>query len=153
MAALAIAVVIIALVFGWLLFGDRLKPGEPASKGEELAQKLELSLDDLRDRGVDVDQPILWNYLFVHRDYPQLGRFMEHMKRSGYDVAEVNEVNDGDTGLIDYEIRLQIRERHTPESLALKLSEMKNLAASWHLDLFDGWYPEGYVEHKDEVEH
>ena len=46
----------------------------------------------------------------VHRDYPQLGKFMEHMRRSGYEVAEVNEVNDGETGLIDYELRVQIRE-------------------------------------------
>ena len=79
--------------------------------------------------------------MFVHRDYPQLGKFMEHMRRSGYEVAEVNEVNDGETGLIDYELRVQIRESHTPESLASKLREMKNLTARWQIDLFDGWYP------------
>jgi regulator of RNase E activity RraB len=153
MLALLVAMLVVGTVFGWLLFGDKLGPGEPATKGQELEQKLEVSLADLRDRGVNVDAPILWNYLFVHRHYPQLGRFMEHMKRSGYEVAEVNEVNDGETGLIDYEIRLQIRERHTPESLAAKLSEMKNLAARWDLDVFDGWYPEGYVERSGEVEH
>src|SRR5262252_384092 len=109
MIALAIAVAIVVLVFGWMLFGDRLRWDEPANKTEERAQRLEISLDDLRDRGVNVDGPILWNYLFVHRDYPQLGKFMEHMKRSGYEVAEVNEVDDGDTGLVDYELRLQLR--------------------------------------------
>jgi hypothetical protein len=57
----------------------------------------------------------------------------------------VNEVNDGETGVIDYELRLQIRERHTSESLAKKLNEMGDLATKWHLDLFDGWYPEGWV--------
>ena len=148
-----ISIALIAMVFGWLWFGDRLKPGEVSSKSEERQQRLEDKLDDLRDRGVNVDGPILWNYLFVHRDYPQLGKFIEHMKRSGYEVAEVNEVDDGDTGVIDYELRLQIREQHTSESLERKLREMRDLAAKWRLDLFDGWYPEGYVERRRELEH
>ena len=153
MVAFVLAIAVMLLVFGWILFGDRLTPGEPANKAEEMAQKLEASLEDLRDQGIDVDEPIVWNYLFVHRDYPQLGKFMEHMKRSGYEVAEVNEVNDGETGLVDYEIRLQIRECHTPQSLAKKLNEMKYLAAKWQLDLFDGWYPEGYSERPEEMSH
>ena len=154
MTGFVLAVALIVIVFGWMLFGDRLKPGEPANKTEEREQRLEVSLDELRDRGVNVDEPILWNYLFVHRDYPQLGKFMEHMKRSGYEVAEVNEVDDGDTGLVDYELRVQIREQHTPESLERKLREMRDLASQWRLDLFDGWYPEGYVEPQaKEIEH
>ncbi len=104
---------------------------------------------ELREDGFNVDDPIIWNYLFVHRDYPQLGRFIEHMRRTGYQVAEVNEVNDGETGVIDYELRLQIVERHTSESLAKKLSEMRHLAAKWEIDLFDGWYPEGYTERRE----
>ena len=153
MIGFVLAIAVIVIVFGWLLFGDRLAPGEPANKSEEMARKLEISLDELRDRGVNVDEPMLWNYMFVHRDYPQLGKFMEHMRRSGYEVAEVNEVNDGETGLIDYELRVQIRESHTPESLASKLREMKNLATRWQIDLFDGWYPEGYTEPPEEMSH
>ncbi len=153
MLALLLAIAVMILVFGWMLFADRLAPGEPADKTDEMVQKLEISLEDLRDQGINVDEPILWNYLFVHREYPQLGKFMEHMKRSGYEIAEVNEVNDGQTGLVDYEIRLQIRESHTPESLAKKLSEMKHLAAKWQIDLFDGWYPEGYGERREGVSH
>ncbi len=153
MLALLLAIAVMILVFGWMLFADRLAPGEPADKTDEMVQKLEISLEDLHDQGINVDEPILWNYLFVHREYPQLGKFMEHMKRSGYEIAEVNEVNDGQTGLVDYEIRLQIRESHTPESLAKKLSEMKHLAAQWQIDLFDGWYPEGYGERGEQVSH
>jgi hypothetical protein len=82
MVALVIAVAVMLLVFGWMLFGDRLAPGEPANKTEETTQRLEVSLDELREDGVQVDEPIVWNYLFVHRDYPQLGRFIEHMKRT-----------------------------------------------------------------------
>ena len=149
MIGLVLAIAVMVLVFGWMLFGDRLAPGEPANKMEEMTQRVEVSLEELREDGVNVDEPILWNYLFVHRDYPQLGRFIEHMRRTGYQVAEVNEVNDGETGVIDYELRLQIVERHTPESLAKKLSEMRDLAAKWQLDLFDGWYPEGYVGRKE----
>jgi len=152
MVALVLAVALMLLVFGWMLFGDRLAPGEPANKTEEMTQRLEISLDELREDGVRVDEPIVWNYLFVHRDYPQLGRFVEHMKRTGYEVAEVCEVNDGETGVIDYELRLQIRERHTSESLAKRLNEMRDLAAKWHLDLFDGWYPEDWVG-RQEVSH
>jgi regulator of RNase E activity RraB len=154
MAALIIAIAILFLVSGWIVFGDRLKPGEPANETEKRAQGLEISLDELRDRGVNIDGPILWNYLFVSRDYPQLGRFMEHMRKSGYEVAEVNEVDDGDTGLVDYELRLQIREQHTAQSLSRKIEEMRDLAAKFQLDLFDGWYPEGYVERRpEEMEH
>ena len=149
MLALILAVAVMVLVFGWMLFGDRLAPGEPANKIEEMRQRLEISLDELREDGVNVDDPMIWNYLFVHRDYPQLGRFIEHMRRTGYQVAEVNEVNDGETGVIDYELRLQIVERHTPESLAKKLNEMRALAAKWQIDLFDGWYPEGYVGRRE----
>jgi regulator of RNase E activity RraB len=145
MIALILGVVVMLLVFGWMLFGDRLAPGEPANKMEEMTQRIEISLDELREDGVKVDEPIVWNYLFVHRDYPELGRFIEHMRLSGYQVAEVNEVDDGETGVVDYELRLQIVERHTPESLAKKLSEMRALAAKWQIDLFDGWYPESYV--------
>ena len=152
MVALILAVALMLLVFGWMLFGDRLAPGEPANKTEEMARRLEISLDELREDGVRVDEPIVWNYLFVHRDYPQLGRFIEYMKRTGYEVAEVSEANDGETGVIDYELRLQIRERHTPESLAKKLNEMRDLAAKWHLDLFDGWSPESWVR-PQEVSH
>lgn len=152
MIGLVLAVAVMVLVFGWMLFGDRLAPGEPANKMQETMQRLEISLDELREDGVNVDEPILWNYLFVHRDYPQLGRFIEHMRRTGYQVAEVNEVNDGETGVIDYELRLQIVERHTPESLAKKLHEMRDLAAKWQIDLFDGWYPEGYVG-REEMSH
>jgi hypothetical protein len=153
MLALLLAVAVMLVVFGWMLFGDRLAPGEPANKADEMVQRVAISLEDLRDQGIQIDEPILWNYLFVHRDYPQLGKFMEHMRRSGYEIAEVNEVNDGETGLVDYEIRLQIRESHTPESLAKKLSEMKHLAATWRIDLFDGWYPEGYGERREEISH
>jgi regulator of RNase E activity RraB len=149
MIGLIVGVVLMAVVFGWMLFGDRLAPGEPANKMDEMRQRLEISLDELREDGVDVDEPILWNYLFVHRDYPQLGRFIEHMRRTGYQVAEVNEVDDGETGVVDYELRLQIVERHTPDSLAKKLNEMRDLAAKWELDLFDGWYPEGYVGRRE----
>jgi len=152
MFALLVAVLVIVVVFGWLLFGDRLAQGEPASKFEELEQRLEISLDDLRDQGVHVDQPIVWNYLFVHRNYTQLGRFVEHMKGAGYDVAEVSEADDGEIGVVDYELRLQKRETHDAQSLAARLSEMRNLAARWHLDLFDGWYPEDYNPPK-EVSH
>ena len=152
MIGLVLAVAVMVLVFGWMLFGDRLAPGEPANKMQETMQRLEISLDELREDGVNVDEPILWNYLFVHRDYPQLGRFIEHMRRTGYQVAEVNEVNDGETGVIDYELRLQIVERHTPETLAKKLHEMRDLAAKWQIDLFDGWYPEGYVG-REEMSH
>jgi len=154
MAALIITVAILLLISGWIIFGDRLKAGEPAGETEKRAEGLEISLDELRDRGVNIDGPILWNYLFVSRDYPQLGKFMEHMKKSGYEVAEVNEVDDGDTGLVDYELRLQIREQHTAQSLSRKIEEMRDLAAKFQLDLFDGWYPEGYVERRpQDVEH
>lgn len=149
MIGLVLSVAVMVLVFGWMLFGDRLAPGEPANKMEEMTQKVEISLDELREDGVEVDEPIVWNYLFVHRDYPQLGRFIEHMRRTGYQVAEVNEVNDGETGVVDYELRLQIVERHTPESLAKKLNEMRDLAAKWRIDLFDGWYPEGYTGRRE----
>lgn len=143
MIAFILAVAIVVLALGWILFIDRSK-----------AKKADVNLDELRDRGVNVDGPILWNYLFVHRDYPQLGKFMQHMKRSGYDVAEVNEVDDGETGVIDYELRLQLLEQHTAQSLAQKLNEMRDLAAKWQLDQFDSWYPEGYVEAQpSEVEH
>lgn len=37
-------------------------------------------------------------------------------------------------------------------SLAVRLNEMRDLAARWHLDLFDGWYPEDYNQPK-EVSH
>src|SRR5947207_6971287 len=151
MLALFLATAVMILVFGWMIFADRLAPGEPANKAEEMAQSVAISLEDLRDQGVNVDDSILWNYLFVNRDYPQLGKFVEHMKRSGYEIAEVNEVDDGETGLVDYEIRLQIRERHTSESLAKKISEMANLAAPWEIDLFDGWYPEGHGARRAEV--
>lgn len=152
MAALIFAVAFLVAVFGWLLFGDRLEPGEPASKVEEMEQRVEVSFDDLRDNGVNVDAPVVWNYMFVHRDYPQLGRFIAHMRTRGYDIAEVNEADDGGTGIVDYEVRLQIREHHTPETFARKLNEMRDLAAQWHLDHFDGWYPEGYVA-REEMSH
>jgi len=144
MIAIVTAAAFLVAIFGWMLFGDRVAAAEPAR-----AQKLEASFDDLRESGVNVDAPIVWNYLFVHRDYPQLGRFIAHMKSRGYDVAEVNEANDGETGIVDFELRLQIREHHTPETFARKIDEMRDLAAKWQLDLFDGWYPEGYAGSKE----
>jgi regulator of RNase E activity RraB len=152
MFALILAIAFLIAVFGWMLFGDRVAPGEPASKFEEMAQRVETSFDDLRDNGVNVDEPVIWNYMFVHRDYPQLGRFIAHMRSCGYDVAEVNEANDGDTGIVDYEVRLQLCEQHTPETFARKIGELRDLAAKWHLDHFDGWYPEGYAA-RGEVSH
>jgi regulator of RNase E activity RraB len=152
MIAVVVAAVFLIAVFGWMLFGDRLAAGEPASKFEERVQNVEASFDDLRDCGVNVDEPIVWNYMFVHRDYPQLGRFITDMKSRGYDVAEVNEANDGDTGIVDFELRLQIRERHTPETFARKIDELRDLAAQYELDHFDGWYPEGYVV-REEMSH
>ena len=152
MVSFVFGIVMMVTVFGWLWFGDTLAPGEPANKLEELAQKLEISFEELRDQGVKIDGPIVWNYLFVHRDYPQLGRFIEHMKSAGYEVAEVSEVDDGETGVIDYELRLQKRDTHTASTLAARLTEMRSLAARWHLDLFDGWYPEGFVP-REEVSH
>jgi hypothetical protein len=152
MAGLIIAVIVMAVVFGWLLFGDKLAPGEPATKLEERTQKIEISLDDLRERGVKVDGPVVWNYMFVHRDYGQLAKFIEFMKSNGYALAEVNEEKDGDAGLVDYEVRFQKSEAHSPESLARKTEEMRGLASRWRIDLFDGWYPEGFSE-PDEMSH
>lgn len=147
-----VAVLLAATVFGWLWFGDKPAPGEPASKLEEQQQRLEIALDDLRRQGIKVDQPLIWNYMFVNRQYAALAKFIEHMKAQGYSVAEVNEARDEDSGLIDYELRLQKLERHSPETLSVRLREMRDLAARWNLDLFDGWYPEGYGE-REEVSH
>jgi len=61
--------------------------------------------------------------------------------------------DDGPTGVVDYELRLQKLESHTPVTLAKRLNEMRELAARWQLDLFDGWYPEGKGVARKELSH
>jgi NAD-dependent oxidoreductase involved in siderophore biosynthesis len=141
MIAVILTVSIVLFIFWWLIFGDRLAPGEPATQTEFVAQRISIGFDDLEAAGWAVDGPLVWSYTFVHDDYPELVAFMKELRDLRYDVAEIEEINDRASGLVDYRLRVEKMEQHSPTSMAIRHQEFADLMSRLQINEFDSWYP------------
>jgi hypothetical protein len=133
-----IAGLLLAAIAGWLIFADRIKPGEPRNEIEFRAERLGAQFEELEDLGFDLDGPLNWKYVFMHREYGPLADLLRTLRGQGYSLQAIEEIREPENDFVEHKIILSRRERHTQETLAARNLEMINLAARHGVDMYDG---------------
>lgn len=133
-----VAAVLLTCVIGWLLFCDRLAPGEPRNDIEDRAQRLGAMFEELEDFGYDTAKPLQWKYVFMHREYEPLARLARHLREEGYELVATEEIREPEHSIVEHKIVLARQERHSEETLAVRNLELRQLASTFGIDLYDG---------------
>ncbi len=98
-------------------------------------QKLEDMFANMRAQTKwDVDGDMLWGYFFTDPDPKKLEPVAEHLARGGYRVVSIYETDDKSTHFLHVE-RI---EKHTPQTLHARNSELERLASEFGLECYDG---------------
>ncbi|MBX7132448.1 MAG: ribonuclease E inhibitor RraB [Fimbriimonadaceae bacterium] len=84
-------------------------------------------------KDLDTDGPLVWGYFFVDRDQSQLHKLGEHLRQEGYLLVEVGP-REGNV----FCLHVERTERHTPESLDDRNTELERLADRFGIESYDG---------------
>ncbi|GEM_PF-5669546 len=136
MAFVVVAVLVVTLVAGWLVLGDRASSGPPEPTYREL--RIADLFEDLENSGYDTKGPLEWKYVFMHREYAPLASLAKLLRDRGYTIVEAEEMTEPENEFVEHRIVFSKRETHTPDSLAARNLEMTDFAERCGVDLYDG---------------
>ncbi len=82
----------------------------------------------------NVDGELLWGYFFTDPDPKKLERLVEPLTRSGYLFGSIYETDDKHTHFL----HVEKVEKHTPQTLHDRNTELYRLAEEYGLESYDG---------------
>lgn len=85
----------------------------------------------------DIDQPCRWSYFVIDADRAKLTQAGRYLQQQGYEVVGFLNPRPEDNQQTVL-LRFDRVERHTPESLLARNSELYKLAIDFDLDGYDG---------------
>jgi len=111
-------------------------------KEAKAVQKQRITLEDnermfenMRSNpGWNTDGELLWGYFFTDPDPKKLERLVDPLTRAGYRFGSIYPTDDGST----YFLHVEKIEKHTPQTLHLRNSELYRLAEEYGLESYDG---------------
>jgi hypothetical protein len=114
----------------------------PSIEETKTVTKARISLEDnermfenMRSNpGWNEDGELLWGYFFTDRDPEKLKRAVDPLTRSGYRFGSIYPTDDGST----YFLHVEKFEKHTPQTLHLRNTELYRFADEYQLESYDG---------------
>jgi regulator of RNase E activity RraB len=87
----------------------------------------------------DMNKPMLWGYLFTHREQKLLDKAKNDLVKNGYEfvdihLAEKEQENESDVWCL----HVQKKEKHDANTLYLRNQELENFADKFSLYSYDG---------------
>ena len=115
-----------------------IKPAEqaqPVEKTKLTLESLEGLFANMRSKSKwNVDGELLWGYFFTDPDPKKLERIVEPLTRAGYRFGSIYETDDKSTHFL----HVEKIERHTPQTLHDRNTELYRLAEEYDLESYDG---------------
>lgn len=115
----------------------------PATKpvqGTKNVKKARISFEDLErmfarmPANMDTDGELLWGYFFTDSDPQKLERAVSPLTRAGYRFVSIYETDDKSTHFL----HVEKIEKHTPQTLHIRNSELYQVAEEFDLESYDG---------------
>lgn len=115
---------------------------EVVQQREPVEKKTVITLEQLEDMFANmrsksnwnVDGELLWGYFFTDPDPKKLERVVEPLIQSGYRFGSIYETDDKRTHFL----HVEKVEKHTPQTLHDRNTELYRLAEEYGLESYDG---------------
>lgn len=84
--------------------------------------------------GVDTNQPFLYGYFFIDKDYKKLENLKQKFEEKKFEAISIEKNEDA-----FFQLHIEKIDTHTKESLLNRVLEFDNIAKSEKIKSFDGW--------------